>query len=95
MSRVDRWINLVLESEVEELALSFGWSNIPYCLPHSVLVAKSLCVLTLYECDASRPPPFGDPSAETYVDPIAAVDPPPSTSSDSSLRAMLDTVMTV
>jgi len=45
--------------------------------------------------DASRPPPFGDPSAETYVDPIAAVDPPPSTSSDSSLRAMLDTVMTV
>jgi len=50
MSRVDRWINLVLESEVEELALSFGWSNIPYCLPHSVLVAKSLCVLTLHEC---------------------------------------------
>nr|XP_023912673.1 putative F-box/LRR-repeat protein At3g18150 [Quercus suber] len=50
MSRVDRWINLVLESEVEELALSFRWSNIPYRLPHSVLVAKSLCVLTLRKC---------------------------------------------
>ena len=46
-------------------------------------------------CDASRPPPSGDPTAEEYVDPTAAMDPPPSTSSDSSLRAMLDTVMTV
>ena len=44
--------------------------------------------------DASRPP-SGDPSAKTYVDPTAAVDPPPSTSGDSSLRSMLDTVMTV
>ena len=50
MSRVDCWINLVLESEVEELALSFGSSNIHYRLPHSVLVAKSLCVLTLRKC---------------------------------------------
>ena len=39
--------------------------------------------------------PSGDPTAEEYVDPTAAMDPPPSTSSDSSLRAMLDTVMTV
>ena len=29
------------------------------------------------------------------MDPIAIADPPPSTSSDSSLHAMLDTVMTV
>lgn len=50
MSRVDRWINLVLECEVEELDLSFRSSNIPYRLPHSVLVAKSLCVLTLRKC---------------------------------------------
>ena len=45
--------------------------------------------------DASRPPPSGDPFVETYVDPTAAMDPPPSTSSDSSLRAVLDTVMIV
>ena len=45
--------------------------------------------------DASRPPPSGDPSTETYVDPIATMDPPPSTSSDSSLWSMLDTVMIV
>ena len=45
--------------------------------------------------DASRPPPFGDHFAKTYVNPTAAVDPPPSTSSDSSLRAMLDTVITI
>ena len=45
--------------------------------------------------DASRPPSSGDPSAEEFVDPIATVDPPPSSSSDSSIRSMLDTVMTV
>ena len=45
--------------------------------------------------DASRPSPSSDPSATTYVDPIATVDPPPSTLSDSSLHAMLDTIMTV
>ena len=44
--------------------------------------------------DASRPP-SGDPSAKTYVDHTAAMDPPPSTLGDSSLRSMLDTVMTV
>ena len=41
------------------------------------------------------PPSSGDPIAEEYVDPIAAVDPPPSSLSDSSIRSMLDTVMTV
>jgi len=39
--------------------------------------------------DASRPPPSSDPTAEEYVDPTAAVDPPPSTLGDFSLRAML------
>ena len=29
------------------------------------------------------------------MDPTAVVDPPPSTSSDSSLRTMLDTVLTI
>ena len=44
---------------------------------------------------ASQPPSLGDPTAEEFVDPTAAVDPPPSSASDSSIRSMLDTVMTV
>ena len=35
------------------------------------------------------------PTAEAYVDPIAAVDPPPSSSGDSSICSTLDIVMTV
>ena len=45
--------------------------------------------------DASRAPPFGDPSIESFVDPTTAVDPPPSTSLTSSMRTMLDMVLTV
>ena len=45
--------------------------------------------------DASRPPTSGDPTTEEYVDLTAAVDPPPSSSSDSSIRSMLDTIMTI
>ena len=45
--------------------------------------------------DASRPPSSGDPSAEEFVNPTTAVYPPPSSTSDSSIRSMLDTVMTV
>ena len=45
--------------------------------------------------DASRPLPSSDPSAKAYVDPIAAVDPPPSTLSNSSLHAMLDNILTI
>ena len=40
-------------------------------------------------------PPFGDPTIEEYVNPTAAIDPTPSSSSDASLRSMLDTIMTV
>ena len=40
-------------------------------------------------------PPSGDPTTEEFVDPTAAVDPPTSSLSDSSLRSMLDTIMTV
>ena len=43
----------------------------------------------------AQPPSLGDLIAEEFVDPIAAVDPPPSSSSDSSIRSMLDTVMTI
>ena len=39
---------------------------------------------------APPPPPFSrDPTAEEYVDLTAAVDPPPSTLGDSSIRSML------
>ena len=42
------------------------------------------------------PPPFsGDLTADAYVDLTVVVDPLPSTSDDSSIRCMLDTVMTV
>ena len=45
--------------------------------------------------DASKPSSLGDPTTEEYVDPTTTVDPPPSSSSDASLRSMLDTAMTI
>ena len=44
---------------------------------------------------ASHPPSSSDPTAEEFVDPTIAVDPQPSTSGDSSIQSMLDTIMTV
>ena len=44
---------------------------------------------------AASIPPSGDPTAGDFVNPIAVMDPPPSSSSDSSIRSMLETVMTV
>ena len=44
---------------------------------------------------ASRPPTSSDPTTEEFVDATATVKPPASSSSDSSIRSMLDTVMTV
>ena len=41
------------------------------------------------------PPSSGDSTANAYVDSTAAADLPPSTSNDSSIRHMLDTVITV
>ena len=40
-------------------------------------------------------PSSGDPTAEKYVDPTAAVDPSRSTLGNSSIRSMLDTIMTI
>ena len=43
-----------------------------------------------------RPPSStGDPIAKVYVDLTAATVPPSSTSDDSSIRCMLETIMTV
>ena len=44
---------------------------------------------------AAPHPSSSDPTAVEYVDPTAVVDPPPSTSDDSSIRSMLDTIMTI
>ena len=44
---------------------------------------------------ASHPPSSSDPTTKEFVNPIATVDPPPSTLGDSSIRSMLDTFMTV
>ena len=41
------------------------------------------------------PPSSGDTTTKAYVDPTAITAPPPSTSDDSSIRRILDTVMTV
>ena len=44
---------------------------------------------------ATHSPSSSDLTAEEFVDATTAVDPSPSTSSDSSIQSMLDTVMTV
>ena len=44
---------------------------------------------------ASRPPTSGEPIAEEFMDPIAAVKPPTLSSSNASIQSMLDIVMTV
>ena len=44
---------------------------------------------------ASRPSTSGDPTTEEFVDPIVAVEPSTSSSSDASIRSMLETIMTV
>ena len=43
----------------------------------------------------AQPPSSGDPTAEAFVNPTVTVDPPPSSSGDSSIQSILDTVMTV
>ena len=58
--------------------------------------STSKCPRVESSSGATPPPPpsLGDPTAK-YVDPTAAIDPPPSASGDSSIRSMLDTVMTI
>ena len=59
------------------------------------LKASSKCPRVESSTGASRPPISGDPTTEEFVDPIAAVEPPASSSSDASIRSMLDIVMIV
>ena len=51
------------------------------------------------ESSSSAPPPpppsSGDSIADAFVNPTATVAPPPFTSDDSSIRRILDTIMTV
>ena len=57
--------------------------------------ASSKCPKVKSSTSSASRPPSGDPTAKEYVDPTATVDPPASSSSDSSSQSMLDTVMTV
>ena len=41
------------------------------------------------------PPPIGDSAADAYVDPTAVATPPSSTSDDSDIHRMLETIMTI
>ena len=45
--------------------------------------------------DASRAPPSSDPAVDEFIDPTAAVAPPPSALNVFSIRHTLDTVMTI
>ena len=44
---------------------------------------------------ASNPPSSNDPTAKEFVNPTATIYPPPSTSGDSSIQSMLDTIITI
>ena len=57
--------------------------------------SKRLCVESFLGIAPPPTPSLGDPTTEEYIDPTATVDPLPSSSSDSSIRSMLDIVMTV
>ena len=57
--------------------------------------SKRPCVESSSSVAPPLPSSSSDPTAEEYVDPMAIVDPPPSTSGDSSIWSMLDTVITV
>ena len=50
-----------------------------------------------YSSGVAPPPPpsLGDPTVDVFVDLTTFADPPPSTSNNSSIRRMLDTIMTV
>ena len=59
--------------------------------------ASSKCPRVESSSSVSPSPPHssGDSTAEEFVDPTATTAPPPFTANDSSIRRMLDTVMTV
>ena len=65
MSCVDSWIGFVVECDVQELILEFRWSYYKndyhrFRLPHTLLVAKSLTVLTLCRCNLEATCGYGD-----------------------------------
>jgi hypothetical protein len=72
VSRVDRWINFLVESNiVEELSLDFqhGWYYRSYHLTRSVLVSKSLTGLSVCKCKLVSTS-YGDinlPSSKNYI----------------------------
>ena len=94
---------------IHRILLHLGLKDFPACvLVHIIapigatfLRQRATQMKAIFKCPrvesstgASRPP-SSDPFAEAYVDPTAAVDPPPSSSSDASIQSMLDTIMIV
>ena len=58
--------------------------------------ASSKCPIVVSSFGVEPPSPSSsDPTTNAFVDPTTIVDPPPFTSDDSSIRCMLDTIMTV
>ena len=57
--------------------------------------ASSKCSRVESSISAAAQPLSGDLTAKEFVNPTAAVDPPPSALDDSSIQSMLDIVMTV
>ena len=57
--------------------------------------SKHPCIDSSLGVAPPPPPSSGDPTTEKYVDLTVVVYPPPSTLGDSSIRSMLDTVMTI
>ena len=57
--------------------------------------ASSKCPRVESSLGVAPPPPSSDPAVDEFIDPTAAAVPLPSTSDDSSIHRMLDTVMIV
>ena len=94
---------------IHKILLHLGLKDFPASVPVHIIAPIGATFLrqraaqmkAIFKCPrvesstgASRPP-SSDPFAEAYVDPTAAVDPPPSSSSNASIRSMLDTIMTI
>ena len=95
---------------IHRILLDLGLEEFPASEPVHIIILIGATFLrqrvTQLKASSKRPkvesstdiaprPLSGDPIAEEFVDPTTAVDPPASSSSNSSLRSMLDIVMTV
>jgi len=96
---------------IQEILLDLGLEDFPTSEPVHIIASigatflkqKAAQLKASSKCprvesstgDASRGPPTSDPTVEEFADPTAIVDPPPSTSSSSSMHTMLETCLPV